>query len=57
MIVGKMGVAEFRRWNMTIVNKPDIFIPYLESGDRLTRFEFERRYMAMPNLKKAELID
>jgi Uma2 family endonuclease len=28
----------------------------LENGDRLTRAEFERRYDAMPNLKKAELI-
>lgn len=32
-------------------------IPYLESGDRLTRHEFERRYTAMPQLKKAELIE
>ncbi|MEH1872355.1 Uma2 family endonuclease [Nostoc sp.] len=32
------------------------FIPPLESGDRLTRHEFERRYTAMPN-KKAELIE
>ncbi|MCG6133830.1 MAG: Uma2 family endonuclease [Nostoc sp. LLA-1] len=32
-------------------------IPPLESGDRLTRYEFERRYHAMPNLKKAELIE
>jgi Uma2 family endonuclease len=31
-------------------------IPPLENGDRLTREEFERRYHAMPNLKKAELI-
>ncbi|MDQ4077805.1 MAG: Uma2 family endonuclease [Chloroflexota bacterium] len=31
-------------------------VPPLESGDRLTRQEFERRYEAMPNLKKAELI-
>ncbi len=30
--------------------------PMLENGDRLTRAEFERRYDAMPNLKKAELI-
>jgi hypothetical protein len=30
--------------------------PRLENGDRLTRAEFERRYDAMPNLKKAELI-
>lgn len=32
-------------------------IPALESGDRLTRHEFERRYQAMPNVKKAELIE
>jgi len=31
-------------------------IPPLENGDRLSRAEFERRYDAMPNLKKAELI-
>src|SRR5437763_3848851 len=29
----------------------------LENGDRLTRDEFERRYHAMPDLKKAELIE
>ena len=32
-------------------------IPRLQNGDRLTRAEFERRYDADPNLKKAELID
>jgi Uma2 family endonuclease len=32
-------------------------IPPLENGDRLTRAEFERRYEAMPELKKAELIE
>ena len=32
-------------------------IPPLKDGDRLTRAEFERRYMAMPDLKKAELIE
>jgi Uma2 family endonuclease len=32
-------------------------IPPLENGDRLTRAEFERRSDAMPNLKKAELIE
>jgi Uma2 family endonuclease len=31
--------------------------PPLESGDRLNRSEFERRYSAMPTLKKAELIE
>jgi Uma2 family endonuclease len=32
-------------------------VPPLEPGDHLTRDEFERRYEAMPNLKKAELIE
>src|SRR5262247_2910319 len=32
-------------------------IPPLQNGDRLTRPEFERRYDAMPHLKKAELIE
>jgi hypothetical protein len=31
--------------------------PPLENGDRLTCEEFERRYEAMPHVKKAELID
>ena len=29
----------------------------LENGDRLTRREFERRYAARPDIKKAELIE
>lgn len=32
-------------------------VPPLENGDRLTRMEFERRYEAMPHLKKAELVE
>ncbi len=32
-------------------------IPPLQNGDRLTAEEFERRYDAMPDLKKAELIN
>jgi len=32
-------------------------IPPLENGDRLSRREFERRYQAMPRLKKAELVE
>jgi len=31
--------------------------PPLQSGDRLTRPEFERRYAAAPHIKKAELIE
>jgi Uma2 family endonuclease len=36
---------------------PTTHLPPLESGDRLTRHEFERRYQAMPQIKKAELIE
>ena len=32
-------------------------MPLLENGDRLTRDEFERRYRAMPHVKKAELVE
>src|SRR5262249_35635889 len=32
-------------------------LPPLQNGDRLSRAEFERRYDAMPHLKKAELIE
>ena len=31
--------------------------PILESGDRLTRAEFHRRYCARPDIKKAELVE
>ncbi|MGK7947769.1 MAG: Uma2 family endonuclease [Xenococcaceae cyanobacterium] len=40
-----------------IVNSTTPANPPLENGDRLTRYEFERRYQAMPHLKKAELIE
>lgn len=36
---------------------PTVVIPPLESGDRLTRAEFEHRYEAMPKYIKAELIE
>src|SRR3954469_22289825 len=32
-------------------------VPPLVHGERLSRQEFERRYSAMPELKKAELIE
>ncbi len=38
------------------VNPPHS-LPPLENGDRLIRPEFERRYHAMPDIKKAELIE
>lgn len=36
---------------------PTRIMPPLESGDKLTRGEFERRYQGMPHVKKAELIE
>jgi Uma2 family endonuclease len=36
---------------------PNGAIPPLQQGERLSREEFERRYFAMPHLKKAELIE
>ena len=39
------------------MNNQQLTIPPLENGDRLNRYEFERRYDAMPNLKNAELIE
>lgn len=40
-----------------LVSKSTPPMPPLENGDRLTRLEFERRYQAMPQIKKAELIE
>lgn len=41
---------------MSTLSTP-VKLPPLESGDRLTRTEFEQRYQAMPHLKQAELIE
>jgi Uma2 family endonuclease len=38
---------------MTAINDQPVV---LESGDRLTRAEFHRRYLARPDIKKAELV-
>lgn len=42
---------------LTSMFAPARHLPPLENGDRLTSREFERRYNAMPELKKAELIE
>lgn len=42
---------------MNIPIRPPLKPPPLQTGDRLTRDEFERRYRAAPHLKKAELIE
>jgi Uma2 family endonuclease len=36
---------------------PSLVLPPLNAGDRLSRAEFERRYQAHPEIKKAELIE
>src|SRR5262245_57889254 len=51
------GGSERRDGAMPRPDRLNVTIPPLEPGDRLTRAEFERRYDAMPNLKKAELIE
>jgi Uma2 family endonuclease len=38
-------------------NHKDSLLPPLINGDHLTRAEFERRYAAQPQIKKAELIE
>ena len=43
-------------WQRHSPNRPAT-TPPLEPGDRLSRAEFERRYVAMPHVKKAELIE
>jgi Uma2 family endonuclease len=48
-------VVQVNRPTTRQLRTPDI--PPLESGDRLTRAEFHRRYKAMPKTKKAELIE
>ncbi len=51
--------AQAQAWEDAIPDYPSRAedIPPLENGDRLSRREFERRYAAMPGLKKAELIE
>jgi Uma2 family endonuclease len=43
--------------DLPIPSPPPEWVPPLQQGDRLTRDEFLRRYEAMPELKKAELVE
>jgi Uma2 family endonuclease len=52
-----MSIAEHTHATIPQVAIPVRTIPELCNGDRLTRVEFERRYEAMPHIKKAELIE
>jgi Uma2 family endonuclease len=42
---------------MVVSPEPRLLASSMENGDRLSRSEFERRYQAVPHLKKAELIE
>lgn len=46
-----------RERSINLQNSAQEKLPPLESGDRLTRPEFERRYAAASHIKKAELIE
>lgn len=43
--------------SMSATTEIELDTPPLEAGDRLVRAEFERRWKAMPDVKKAELIE
>jgi Uma2 family endonuclease len=55
--VGKVVTAMATVFEKGPTASSESIIPPLEPGDRLSRAEFERRYDAMTNLKKAELIE
>ena len=55
MVTKAAAIDETQAFHRSEIIAPEI-LP-LENGDRLTRAEFERRYLAMPHLKKAELIE
>jgi Uma2 family endonuclease len=44
-------------WAPTKADKTRPAIPLLQAGDHLSRAEFERRYAAMPQVRKAELVE
>jgi Uma2 family endonuclease len=52
-----MSIADHSHPKIPVVVGPAPVVPPLVNGDRLTRAEFERRYEAMPHVKKAELIE
>ena len=44
-------------WTKTRAEGARLTVPPLQGGDHLSRAEFERRYRAMPHIKRAELIE
>ncbi|MCB0184989.1 MAG: Uma2 family endonuclease [Caldilineaceae bacterium] len=56
-LIQESVVQQTKVHESTYSNGTNGHVPSLESGDRLTRAEFERRYQADPNIKRAELIE
>lgn len=54
-VAGEQFIPVPHSFNLAEMETP-VLLRSLENGDRLTRAEFERRYEAMPQVKKAELI-
>jgi Uma2 family endonuclease len=52
-----MSIADHSHQAIPVPVGPGPATPPLVNGDRLTRVEFERRYEAMPHLKRVELIE
>ena len=52
-----MSIADHPHQKIPVAIGPTSAFPPLTNGDRLTRVEFERRYEAMPHLKRVELIE
>ena len=56
-ITEKPAPTAARRGNKPQITSTNGALPPLENGDRLSRAEFERRYVAHPEILKAELIE
>jgi Uma2 family endonuclease len=57
MAIQTVAVDERQKARAPQITRGELPMPMLAAGDRLTRTEFERRYSAMPHVKKAELIE
>ena len=55
--LSKIGLAEHIVFMIMLPTPQKSVLPPLENGDRLNRFEFESRYQAMAEERKAELIE
>lgn len=57
MALSKVEMEKWVERSKLKAPRKEALVELLQNGDRLTRSEFERRYKAMPHIKKAELIE